>query len=93
MYVVKTGGLSTYSAYSVTISNVAPTIDSWTTGDLQYNVQLPGFAFQSEGSTLTFGIKNAGNREAPFVNTDGGFDAFTHDPRGRMWYAKYYWTM
>jgi hypothetical protein len=67
----------------------APTIDSMTTIDLQYNFALPELGFQSEGSSITLGIKNAANEVAPRENVDGGFDAFTHDPRGRIYYAKY----
>ena len=78
---------------SLFVGNRHSHINSFTTVDVQYNYQLPAMAYVGEGSSLTLGVKNAGNREAPFVNTDGGFDAFTHDPRGRMWYAKYNWIM
>ena len=67
----------------------APTIDSMTTVDLQYNLQLPAFSFQTEGSTLTLGIKNAFDEDPPLVNVDGAFDYFTHDPRGRIFYMRY----
>ena len=67
----------------------APTIDSMTTVDIQYNFQLPAFSFQSEGSTVTLGMKNALNEEPPLLNNDGAFDPFTHDPRGRIFYARY----
>jgi iron complex outermembrane recepter protein len=66
-----------------------PTIDSMTTVDLQYNLQLPALAFQQEGSSLTLGIKNALNEEPPKVNVDGGYDPFAHNPMGRIWYARY----
>ncbi len=66
-----------------------PTIDSFTTVDAQYSIQLPAFAFQNEGSILTLGVKNAANEEPPKVNVDGAYDPFTHDPRGRIWYARY----
>ena len=67
----------------------APTIDAFTTVDVQYNFQLPAFSFQSEGSTLTLGIKNVANEEPPLLNNDGAYDPFTHDPRGRIFYARY----
>ncbi len=67
----------------------APTIDSHTTADAQYSVQLPAFSFQSEGSTLTLGVKNLTNEEPPLLNNDGAYDPFTHDPRGRIWYMRY----
>jgi outer membrane receptor protein involved in Fe transport len=60
-----------------------------TTVDLQYNYEMPEFGFQSEGTVVTLGIKNAANKRPPLVNTDGAFDPFTHDPRGRMFYARY----
>ena len=66
----------------------APEIDSFTTVDLQYNFELPALSFQEEGSVLTFGVKNVGNEVPPRVNTDGGFDPFTHDPRGRIYYGR-----
>jgi hypothetical protein len=66
----------------------APEIDSFTTVDLQYNFELPALSFQDEGSVLTFGVKNVGNEVPPRVNTDGGFDPFTHDPRGRIYYGR-----
>jgi outer membrane receptor protein involved in Fe transport len=67
----------------------APEIGSMTTVDLQYNYEMPEFGFQSEGTVVTLGIKNAANKRPPLVNTDGAFDPFTHDPRGRMFYARY----
>jgi iron complex outermembrane receptor protein len=67
----------------------APEIDSMTTVDLQYNYEMPEFGFQSEGTVVTLGVKNAANKRPPLVNTDGAFDPFTHDPRGRMFYARY----
>ncbi len=64
-----------------------PTIDSFTTVDAQFNYRLPALAFQDEGAILTFGAKNLFNEDPPFVNVDGAFDPFTHDPRGRIWYG------
>jgi iron complex outermembrane recepter protein len=66
-----------------------PHISSMTTVDVQYAFELPAFGFQNEGSTITVGAKNVFNREPPKVNVDGGYDPFAHDPRGRIWYARY----
>ena len=67
----------------------APEIDSFTTFDVQYNFQLPDLWFHGDGSQITIGAKNAGNKVAPLVNVDGAFDPFTHDPRGRIVYMRY----
>ena len=66
-----------------------PTIDSMTTVDLQYSVELPSFGFQAEGSALTLGLKNAFNEKPPKVNVDGGYDPFAHNPLGRVFYLRY----
>jgi iron complex outermembrane recepter protein len=70
-----------------------PRISSMTTIDAQYTFELPSFGFQAEGSALTVGAKNIANREPPKVNVDGGYDPFAHDPRGRIWYARYVLNM
>ena len=67
----------------------AENIDSFTTVDAQYSIQLPALSFQDEGSVFTVGAKNLFNEDPPLVNTDGGFDPFTHDPRGRIWYGRF----
>lgn len=67
---------------------LAPTIDSMTTVDLQYNFEIPAF-YMTQGSSLTLGIKNVGNEEPPIENVDGGYDYYTHDPLGRIYYASY----
>lgn len=66
-----------------------PTIDSMTTVDVQYTYNLPEMGFLLDGSQITLGIKNAANEEPPHMNTDGGFDPFTHNPIGRMWYGRF----
>ena len=66
-----------------------PTIDSMTTVDLQYSYSLPQMGFIADGSQITLGIKNAANEEPPKMNTDGGYDPFTHNPIGRQWYARF----
>jgi hypothetical protein len=71
----------------------APEIDSFTTVDVQYNFQLPDVLFHGDGSQITIGAKNAGNKKAPLVNVDGAFDPYTHDPRGRIVYMRYRMAM
>jgi iron complex outermembrane receptor protein len=71
----------------------APEIDSFTTIDVQYNLALPALSFQNEGSVVTFGIKNLANEVPPLVNTDGAFDPFTHDPRGRIYYGRFTFSL
>jgi iron complex outermembrane receptor protein len=72
---------------------LAPEIDSFTTVDVQYNVDLPALSFQEQESVLTLGIKNLANETPPRVNTDGGFDPFTHDPRGRIYYGRFTFSL
>ena len=67
----------------------APEVDSFTTMDVQYNYELPDVGFHGEGSKITIGAKNATDEVAPLVNTDGAYDALTHDPRGRIVYMRY----
>jgi len=66
-----------------------PKIDDHTTADVQFNYELPAFAFQQEGSVVTLGIKNVTDEDPPFMNIDGAFDPFVHDPRGRLFYFSY----
>ena len=67
----------------------AETIESMTTVDVQYEVDLPVPGLESASSALTLGVKNAGNAAPPLVNIDGAYDYYTHDPRGRIFYARY----
>ena len=67
----------------------AETIDSMTTVDLQYRFELPPLIARQQGSTLTLGIKNLLNEDPPLVNVDGAYDYYTHDPRGRIFHARY----
>ena len=62
-------------------------INSFTTFDAQYSYSFP--TLRDGTSTITLGGKNLGNRTPPQVNVDGGFDPFTHDPRGSLWYLRY----
>ncbi len=67
----------------------AETIESMTTMDLQYEIDLPVFGSDSATSALTLGVKNLANEAPPLVNVDSAYDYYTHDPRGRIWYARY----
>ena len=62
-------------------------INSFTTVDAQYTLGLPFFGEGTSG--LTVGGKNIFNRAPPDVNVDGGFDPFTADSRGALWYVRY----
>jgi iron complex outermembrane receptor protein len=69
------------------------TIESWTSLDLQYNFQIGQWGGAVQDSVITIGLKNATNEEPPIVNVDGGYDYFTHDPRGRIVYGRFRVTL
>ena len=62
-----------------------PTIDSMTTVNVQYRIDLSEFS----DSELAIGVKNLFNEDAPWVNVDGAYDYYTHDPTGRVYYLRY----
>ncbi|TVS17687.1 MAG: hypothetical protein EA417_06140 [Gammaproteobacteria bacterium] len=64
-------------------------VSSWTTVDLQYSYEMPAIGFQAEGSRISIGGTNIFNNTPPKLNFDGGFDPFTHDARGAIWYVRY----
>ena len=70
------------SAFLGAYIGYAETIDSMTTIDLQYRFKL-------SGSVITLGVKNLFDEEPPLVNVDGAYDYYTHDPRGRIFHARY----
>ena len=72
---------------------LAPTIDSHTELDMQYSLQIPETSFLGGSSVFVFGVKNLTNEEPPIVNVDGGYDYFTHDPRGRIVYSRLTWSI
>lgn len=77
-------------ATSFGISNLLDDrINSFTTVDVQYSYELPAWGIQQEGSRISIGGQNVFNRKPPRLNFDGGFDPFTHDSRGAIWYARY----
>ena len=61
------------------------TIDKMTTVNAQYRVELSEFL----GSEISLGVKNLLNEDAPWVNVDGAYDYYTHDPTGRVYYVRY----
>ena len=77
------------SAFLGAYIGYAETIDSMTTVDLQYRFELPPLVARQKGSKLTLGVKNLLNEDPPLVNVDGAYDYYTHDPRGRIFYARY----
>jgi iron complex outermembrane recepter protein len=77
-------------ATSFGISNLLDDrVNSFTTVDVQYSYELPTWGIQQEGSRISIGGQNVFNRTPPKLNFDGGFDPFTHDARGAIWYARY----
>jgi len=77
------------SAFLAAYIGTAETIKSMTTADLQYRLELPALIRQLATNQLTLGIKNLFNKSPPLVNVDGAYDYYTHDPRGRMLYLRY----
>lgn len=63
-------------------------IDSMTTVDAQYTFQLGSVFEDLDGSSLQIGAINLFDKRPPVVATNGGFESRTHDPRGRMVYAR-----
>ena len=61
------------------------TIESMTTINAQYRIDLPELL----DSELALGVKNLLNEDPPWVNVDGAYDYYTHDPTGRVYYARY----
>ncbi|GER00946.1 hypothetical protein JCM17845_15690 [Iodidimonas gelatinilytica] len=62
-------------------------VASHTTVDLQYSFSF-GPHGPMEGASFSVGAINLFDNAPPFVNTDGGFESRTHDPRGRMAYVR-----
>ena len=77
------------SAFLAAYIGTAETIRSMTTADLQYRLELPALIQRLATNQLTLGIKNLFNKSPPWVNVDGAYDYYTHDPRGRMLYLRY----
>jgi len=63
-----------------------PDIDSYTTLDLQYSYTLEDAI--GKATVFRLGVSNLLDTDPPFVDTIYGFDTLTHDPRGRLIYAR-----
>lgn len=68
--------------------NPGSRVASMTTVDAQYTLQMSAFSDSMDGTSLQFGVINAFDKAPPYVSTNGGYESRTHDPRGRMVYAK-----
>lgn len=86
-------GSHSFNAYlryidSMENDQVAGTVDSMTTVDLQYNLSIEGMMNGNNRAALSVGLINAFDKTPPYVPTNGGFESRTHDPRGRLMYVK-----
>lgn len=63
-------------------------IDSQTTYDVQYNLDLGAVLETDTKYVLTVGGINVTDEDPPQVFTNSGFDSKVHDPRGRQIYAR-----
>ncbi|MDE0301784.1 MAG: TonB-dependent receptor [Gammaproteobacteria bacterium] len=68
-------------------ATVTDRIDSFTTVDLQYRLELAGLIGPDADTSLTAGILNVADEDPPSVNISGGYDPRTADPRGRRAYV------
>ncbi|MFT7218415.1 MAG: iron complex outermembrane receptor protein [Candidatus Azotimanducaceae bacterium] len=69
-------------------------VDDWWIFDLQYNYNFS--VFEDDSATVTLGALNLTDEEPPFVSggdNEFGYDTKTHDPRGRMLYARFIYTL
>ena len=63
-------------------------IDSMTTADIQYTYSFGELSFFTD-SRITLGVQNFTNEEPPWAPVNTGFEATLHDPRGRIWFARF----
>ena len=68
-------------------ATITDRIDSFTTFDLQYRLELAGLLGPEADTSLTAGILNITDEDPPYVNIGGGYDPRTADPRGRRAYV------
>ena len=68
--------------------NAGSRVGAMTTVDAQYTFNLGGLFDGGDGSSIQLGGINAFDKAPPYVSTNGGYESRTHDPRGRMVYAK-----
>jgi len=68
--------------------NAGSRVGAMTTVDAQYTFNIGSLFDGGEGSSIQVGVINAFDKKPPYVSTNGGYESRTHDPRGRMVYAK-----
>ena len=69
------------------------TVDDWWVFDLQYNYN---FSMLGGDATATLGALNLTDEEPPEVTggtNEFGYDTKTHDPRGRMLYVRFIYSL
>lgn len=64
-------------------------VESFTTVDVQYALDLSNLFGSSKPRTLAIGLINAFDEDPPFVITNGGYDSKVRDPRGRLGYVRF----
>jgi len=68
--------------------NAGIAVDSHTTVDLQYNLDIGETLGYEQGAVLTVGAINLFDQAPPQLFTNAGFDSKVHDPRGRLFYVR-----
>ncbi|MGD8862892.1 MAG: TonB-dependent receptor [Myxococcales bacterium] len=68
------------------MTQAMPDIDAFITADLQYSLRLDYDDYYS--TTFKLGINNLFDLDPPAVADNFGYDPLTHDPRGRLLYAR-----
>lgn len=70
-------------------NNANAQIDSFTTVDAQYSIDVSEWVGNEDnGTSLTFGVKNAFDQKAPNVISRTGYDALSANPLGRQVYVR-----
>ena len=69
-------------------ATVTDRIDSFTTVDLQYRLELAGLLNPDADTSLAAGILNITDEDPPYVNIGGGYDPRAADPRGLRAYVR-----
>ena len=85
--VTPAGSAPVLASFGITCTDFA-SVDSHTTVDLQYSYTFDEDSGPLSNTSFTFGAINVFNTDPPFVFTDSGFETRTHDPRGRLLYAR-----
>ncbi len=68
--------------------NPGAKVGTFTTVDVQYNLDLSDLLSITNNLVLTVGSINLFDKEPPHVATNGGYESRLHDPRGRMVYVR-----